>query len=63
MMYTQITGTHENKPTIIVQFYNNGTTLLYLEGTDPFVRRGLTLEEAQRVIAKAGYSIKIEKIT
>lgn len=61
-MYTQITGTHENKPTIVVQFYNNDTALLYLEGTDPFIRRDLTLEEAQRIITKAGYSIKIEEI-
>ena len=62
-MYTQITGKHENKPTIIVQFYDNGTSLLYLEGTEPFARYGLTLEEARRVIANAGYSIKIEEVS
>lgn len=62
-MYTQIIGTHENKPTITVQFYDNGTSLLYLEGTEPFARYGLTLEEARQIIAKAGYSIKIETIT
>ena len=61
-MYTQITGTHENKPTITVQFYNTGISLLYLEGTEPFARYGLTLDEAQRIITKAGYSIKIEII-
>ena len=46
-MYTQITGTHENKPTITVQFYDTGISLLYLEGTEPFARYGLTLDEAQ----------------
>jgi hypothetical protein len=62
-MYTQITGTHENKPAITVEFYDSGISLLYLEGTEPFIRRDLTLEEAQRVIVKAGYSIKIETIS
>ena len=62
-MYTQITGTHKNKPAITVQFYDTGISLLYLEGTKPFARYGLTLEKAQQVIVKAGYSIKIEKIS
>ena len=62
-MYIQITGTHKNKPTITVQFYDNGISLLYLEGTDPFIRHDLTLEKALPVIVKAGYSIKTETIT
>ena len=62
-MFTRITGKHENKPTIIVEFFENGHSLLYLDGTEPFIRKGLTLEKAQQVILGAGYSITIEEIT
>ena len=62
-MYTRITGTHAEKPTMIVEFFKDGTSLLYLEGTDPFLRKGLTLEKAKQVIVNAGYSIKIEEVS
>lgn len=60
-MFTRITGECENKPTITVEFFEDGLALLYLEGTKPFFRNGLTPKEAYDIISNAGYKIKIEK--
>ena len=61
-MYTRITGKHDKKPTIIVEIYENGNCLLYLEGTKPFIRRGLSIERAKEIILEANYTITIEEI-
>ena len=59
-MYTQITGTHENKPTITVQFYNTGISLLYLEGTEPFARYGLTLMRHNELLPRQVILLKLK---
>lgn len=62
MPRTKLTGTNPDKPTIYIEFFETGRQLLYLEGTKPFFRTGLTVEEAKQVLAEADYTIKEEEI-
>lgn len=61
-MRTKLTGTNPNKPTINIEFFETGRQLLYLEGTKPFFRTGLTIEEAKTILTEADYTITEEEI-
>lgn len=61
-MRKRIIGKHEEKATIFIEFFENGHSLLYLEGTKPFIQNGLTLEKAQSVLTEAEYSITVEDV-
>jgi hypothetical protein len=61
-MRTKLTGTNPDKPTINIEFFETGRQLVYLDGTKPFFRTGLTVEEAKTVLAEAGYTITEEEI-
>lgn len=63
-MYIRLTGTHKEKPRMIIEFYGKEQEeqLLYLEGTKPFLRRGLTLEEAEKIVRNAGYEVIVEEV-
>jgi len=60
-MNVKVIGTSKNKPTITVEFYEDGISLVHLEGTKPFIRRGLTPEKAESIMRNANYFVKIEK--
>lgn len=42
-----------------IEFFNDGTQLLYLTGTKPFFRTGLTVEKAQEILVNAGFTCEI----
>lgn len=60
-MTIKIVGTCEKKPTVIIEFFENGHSLIYIEGEKPYFCNGLTINEAKQIIKEAGYSIKIER--
>ena len=45
-----------------IEFFNDGIQLLYLTGTKPFIRTGLTIEKAQEVLANAGFTCEIQEV-
>ncbi len=58
-MYTELIGTHPNKPTIRVTLFEN-SMLTYLEGTKPTFREPMPLEEIKDTIINAGYKLHEE---
>ena len=61
-MHTKLTGTNPDKPTIYIEFFETGRQLLYLDGTKPFFRTGLTVEEARTILTEAEYTITEEEV-
>ena len=45
-----------------IEFFDDGTQLLYLTGTKPFIRTGLTIEKAQEVLVNAGFTCEIQEV-
>ena len=45
-----------------IEFFNDGTQLLYLTGTKPFFRTGLTVEKAQEILVNAGFTCEILEV-
>lgn len=45
-----------------IEFFNDGTQLLYLTGTKPFFRTGLTVEKAQEILVNAGFTCEIQEV-
>lgn len=48
---------------MIIEFYDSGKQLLYLTGTKPFFRTGLTLEEAKKTLEETGFKYTVESAT
>lgn len=44
-----------------IEFFDDGKQLLYLTGTKPFFRTGLTVDEAKKVLENAGFTYTIEE--
>lgn len=53
-MTIELVATHPTKPTMRITFTEDAQ-ILYLEGTEPIVRKGLTIEDAEKILANAGY--------
>ena len=47
---------------MLIEFFDDGTQLLYLTGTKPFIRTGLTIEKAQEVLINAGFTCEIQEV-
>ena len=60
-MTLELVGTHPDKPTMTVDFFENGHTLLYLEGTMPLVKDNMDVEEVKKILTNAGYSVTEHK--
>lgn len=45
-----------------IEFFDDDTQLLYLTGTEPFFRKGLTIEKAQEVLMNAGFTCEIQEV-
>lgn len=60
-MAIELVATHPMKPTMYITFTEDAQ-ILYLEGTEPIVRKGLTIEDAEKILVNAGYD-NIKKYT
>lgn len=45
-----------------IEFFDDDKQLLYLTGTKPFIRTGLTVEKAQEILIKAGFTCEIQEV-
>lgn len=57
-MFTKILGTKDDVKMEIV-FFDDDTQLLHLTGTEPFCRKGLTIDDAKRILENAGFTYEI----
>ena len=61
-MALELVGTHPEKPTMTVGFFENNLMLLHLEGTEPILRDSMNIGEVKRILANAGYSVTEHEI-
>lgn len=63
-MRTKIFGKKKDNTNVEmhIEFFNDGTQLLYLTGTKPFFRTGLTVEKAQEILVNAGFTCEIQEV-
>lgn len=59
-MVTKILGKKDDVE-MHIDFFDDGKQLLWLTGTQPFFRTGLTVDEAKRVLENAGFTYTIEE--
>ncbi len=57
----KILGTKDDAE-MYIEFHKNDMQLLYLTGTKPIIRSGLTIEKAKKVLENAGFTYKIFEI-
>lgn len=62
VMTHRIVG-HKDDATMIIEFYSSGKQLLYLTGTPPIFKVGLTLEKAKEILTEAGFEYTVENGT
>lgn len=64
VMRTKIYGHDKEDPSVEmhIEFFDDGKQLLYLTGTKPFFRTGLTIEEAQEILTDAGFTCEIQEV-
>lgn len=61
-MALELVGTHPEKPTMTVGFFENNHMLLYLEGTKPMLRDSMDIEEVKKILVNAGYFVTEHEI-